>query len=305
MLLPVPYTHVVFTLPHRLAPLALQNPRVLYGLLFRAAAETLLEVASDPRHLGARIGFLAILHTWGQTLLHHPHVHCLVPAGGLSPDHSRWVPCRRGFFLPVRVLSRVFRGKWLALARSAYDKGRLHFHGKLARLNEDPAAFDRLLRQSRRHDWTVYAKPPFGGPAQALKYLARYTHRIAISNHRLLAVDQQSVTFSWKDYAHASQHRTMQLDTHEFTRRFLLHVLPSHFVRIRSYGFLANSQRSTALEQCRALLARHSSDPRPARSLPSTDAEAGQNSSKDRSVSCPRCHTGSLHRRPLTLHDTS
>jgi hypothetical protein len=305
-LLPVPYTHVVFTLPHTLALLALQNPRVLYGLLFRAAAETLLEVAADPRHLGARIGFLAILHTWGQTLLHHPHLHRLVPAGGLSSDASRWIGCRRGFFLPVRVLSRVFRGKWLALAHSAYESGRLPFHGKLAHLNDDPAAFRRLLTQSRRHDWSVYARPPFGGSEQALKYLARYTHRIAISNHRLLAVDPQSVTFSWKDYAHANQPRTMALETGEFARRFLLHVLPAHFVRIRSFGFLANSRRGTALEHCRTLLAAlPQREASPASPMPA-NAESSDDAVTDRATTlCPRCHTGTLHRSSTAAYDTS
>jgi len=302
-LLPVPYTHVVFTLPHTLAPLALQNPRVLYDLLFRAAAETLLEVAADPRHLGARIGFLALLHTWGQTLLHHPHVHCLVPAGGLALDRSRWVPCRRGFFLPVRVLSRVFRGKFLALARAAYEAGRLRFHGRLAELNENPQAFHRLLAQSRRHDWSVYAKPPFGGPEQALKYLARYTHRIAIANHRLLAVDRQSVTFSWKDYAHANQLRTLTLDPDEFMRRFLLHVLPTHFVRIRAYGFLANRQRSSALELCRSLLAAAPLDRQPPPPPAATDS--GGTSDREPTRRCPHCHTGTLHRLPLPPYDTS
>ncbi len=304
-LLPVPYTHVVFTLPHTLAPLALQNPRVLYGLLFRAAAETLLEVAADPRHLGARLGFLAILHTWGQTLLHHPHVHCLVPAGGLATDRSRWVDCRRGFFLPVRVLSRVFRGKWLALARTAYDEGRLHFHGKLAPLH-NPHAFRRLLAQSRRHDWTVYAKPPFGGPEQALKYLARYTHRIAISNPRLLAVDRSSVTFSWKDYAHDHRLRTLQLPTDEFARRFLLHVLPHHFVRIRCYGFLANARRAADLERCRVLLADRAPDrngPPPPPTAPAADLPPSGNPPLH--ATCPRCGTGTLTRLPLSLHDTS
>ena len=304
-LLPVPYTHVVFTLPHTLAPLALQNPRVLYDLLFRAAAETLLEVAADPRHLGARIGFLALLHTWGQTLLHHPHVHCLVPAGGLALDRSRWVPCRRGFFLPVRVLSRVFRGKFLALARAAYEAGRLRFHGRLAELNENPQAFHRLLAQSRRHDWSVYAKPPFGGPEQALKYLARYTHRIAIANHRLLAVDRQAVTFSWKDYAHANQLRTLTLDPDEFMRRFLLHVLPTHFVRIRAYGFLANRQRSSALELCRSLLAAAPLDRQPPPASPPPAAESRPSHDPEHRQRCPRCGTGTLHRLPLPPYDTS
>ena len=203
-LLPVEYFHVVFTLPAALGPIALQNPRVVYGLLFRAAAETLQQVAADPEHLGAEIGFLAVLHTWGQNLQHHPHVHCVVPGGGISPDASRWVACRPGFFLPVRVLSRVFRGKFLSLLRAAFDRGRLAFHGKLSPL-ADPAEFQRRLAASARTEWVVYAKPPFGGPEQVLKYLARYTHRVAISNRRLTALEDGQVTFRWKDYAHGGE----------------------------------------------------------------------------------------------------
>ena len=199
-LLPVAYFHVVFTLPAALDPIALQNPRVVYGLLFQAAAATLRQVAADPKHLGAEIGFLAVLHTWGQNLQHHPHVHCVVPGGGLAPDASRWVACRPRFFLPVRVLSRVFRGKFLSMLRAAFDRGRLAFHGKLRPLT-DPGEFRRRLADSARTEWVVYAKPPFGGPRQVLKYLARYTHRVAISNRRLTALEGDQVTFGWKDYA--------------------------------------------------------------------------------------------------------
>jgi hypothetical protein len=252
-LLPVPYAHVVFTLPDVLAPILLQNPRVGYGLLFQAAAQTLLEIAADPKHLGAQIGFVAILHTWGQTLLHHPHLHCLVPAGGLVPGESRWVSCRHGFFLPVRVLSALFRGKYLALLERSHRARALVFHGKLSPL-ADPSTFARLLSEARRRPWVVYAKPPFGGPEPVLKYLARYTHRIAISNTRLLSVSNDAVTFTWKDYRQGSRSRTMRLAPLEFVRRFLLHVLPKGFVRIRRYGILANCQRHERLARCRELL---------------------------------------------------
>jgi Putative transposase/Transposase zinc-binding domain len=253
-LLPVEYFHVVFTLPAAIGPIALQNPRVVYGLLFQAAAETLRQIAADPKHLGAEIGFLAVLHTWGQNLQHHPHVHCVVPGGGLSPDGSRWVPCRPGFFLPVRVLSRLFRGKFLALFKAAFDRGSLSFHGRIADLAE-PGEFQRRLTASAKTEWVVYAKPPFGGPQQVLKYLARYTHRVAISNHRLTALEGGEVTFRWKDYAHGSKQKIMKLKAVEFIRRFLLHVLPTGFVRIRHYGFLANRVCRERLELCRTLLA--------------------------------------------------
>jgi hypothetical protein len=252
-LLPVAYFHVVFTLPAALGPIALQNPRVVYDLLFRAAADTLLRIAADPSHLGARIGFLAVLHTWGQTLQHHPHLHCVVPGGGLSPDGARWVACPDGFFLPVKALSPVFRGKFLAGLRAAFDRDELAFHGKLAAL-ADPNEFRRRLSASALSDWVVYAKPPFGGPEQVLKYLARYTHRVAISNHRLLDLKDGRVTFRYKDYARGGQRRTMGLTAAEFLRRFLQHVLPRGFVRIRSYGFLANRNRQEKLAACRELL---------------------------------------------------
>jgi hypothetical protein len=252
-LLPVEYQHVVFTLPAALGPIALQNQREVYGLLFRAAAETLQQIAADPKHLGAQIGFVAVLHTWGQNLQHHPHVHCVVPGGGLSPDGSRWIPCKPGFFLPVRVLSRVFRGKFLALIKAAFDQGKLSFHGKLAGL-ADAAEFQRGLAASAQTEWVVYSKPPFGGPDQVLRYLARYTHRVAISNHRLIAIENGEVTFQWKDYASDGKQRTMTLKAIEFLRRFLLHVLPVGFVRIRHYGFLANRVCREKLKLCRALL---------------------------------------------------
>ena len=259
-LLDVPYAHVVFTLPQALAPLALQNPRVCYDLLFQAAAQTLQEIAADPRHLGARIGFIAILHTWGQTLLHHPHLHCLVPAGGLCPEGIRWIACRAGFFLPVRVLGALFRGKYLAFLEQSHRQGRLAFHGQLRPLAE-PRAFNALLRAVRARPWVVYAKPPFGGAEPALKYLARYTHRIALSNSRLLALTEAAVTFSWKDYRSGGRVRRMQLEPCEFIRRFLLHVLPRGFVRIRRYGLLANCRREGSLARCRELLAKEAPPP--------------------------------------------
>jgi len=249
-LLPVPYFHVVFTLPHVLAPLALQNKALVYGLLFRAAAETLLQIAADPKHLGAKIGFLAVLHTWGQTLLHHPHLHCVVPGGGLSPDQRRWIPCGHKFFLPVKVLSVVFRGKFLDALERAFKKHKLTLAGQLTPL-QSPAEFATLLRAAAHRDWVVYAKRPFAGPAQVLTYLSRYTHRIAIANSRLVAMADGRVTFRWRDYAHGHQTRTMTLEADEFLRRFLLHVLPASFVRIRYFGLLANRQRAQLLNLCR------------------------------------------------------
>jgi Putative transposase/Transposase zinc-binding domain len=253
-LLPVPYCHVVFTVPEQLAPLALQNQRLFYGLLFRAVSQTLLEIAADPRHLGAQIGFLAVLHTWSQNLLHHPHVHCVVPAGGISPDGSRWIRCRQKFFLPVRVLSRLFRGKLLAFLRDAYTQGKLQFSGRLAAF-ADPARLQAWLRRLQKSDWVVYAKPPFGGPEHVLKYLARYTHRVAISNGRLLSCEQGRVSFRWRDSKDNNRTKTMTLDAVEFIRRFMLHVLPSGLVKIRHFGFLANRNRSARLNLCREHLA--------------------------------------------------
>jgi hypothetical protein len=252
-LLPVGYFHVVFTIPDSLAPLALQNKRVLYDILFQTASKTMLTIAADPRHLGAAIGFIAILHTWGQTLMHHPHLHCVVPGGGLSPDNKTWIPCRPGFFLPVRVLSRLFRRLFLESIQKAFDENALEFHGKLSPLC-DPRAFRKLLDACREKEWVVYAKPPFKNPRTVLEYLARYTHRVAISNNRLLDTRDGKVTFSWKDYRHNGRKRKMTLEAHEFIRRFLLHVLPSRFVRIRYYGLSANCHRSRKLILCRSLL---------------------------------------------------
>ena len=252
-LLPVPYYHVVFTLPHLLAPLALQNKALVYGLLFRAAAETLLQIAADPEHLGAKIGFLAVLHTWGQTLEHHPHLHCVVPGGGLSPDQRHWIPCGHKVFLPVKVLSVVFRGKFLDALERAFKKHKLTLAGQLTPL-QSPAEFAALLCAAAHRKWVVYAKRPFAGPAQVLTYLSRYTHRIAIANSRLVAMADGRVTFRWRDYAHGHQTRTMTLEADEFLRRFLLHVLPASFVRIRYFGLLANRQRAQLLNLCRSHL---------------------------------------------------
>jgi Putative transposase/Transposase zinc-binding domain len=290
-LLPVAYFHVVFTLPSGLGPLALQNPRVVYGLLFRAAAETLLQVAADPKHLGAEIGFLAVLHTWGQTLQHHPHVHCVVPGGGLSPDGSRWIACRPDFFLPVRVLSRVFRGKFLGGLHAAFDRGKLAFHGRLSEL-ADPGRFHDRLRAAARTEWVVYAKPPFGGPEAVLKYLARYTHRVAISNSRLIELKDGRVSFRSKDYARGGRERTTTLEATEFLRRFLQHVLPSGFVRIRHYGFLANRHRQEKVTLCRALLGVRSTP----EALPPGSSAPPDGTIRDRSRTsvCPACGEGRL-----------
>ena len=256
-LLAVPYVHVVFTLPHELAPLALYNKKLLYDLLFRTSAASLLEIAADSKHLGAEIGFLSVLHTWGSNLLHHPHVHCVVPAGGLSPDHERWVRPRYPFFLPVKVLSRVFRGKYVSGLQQMFQKGDLCLPGALQPLAQRKA-FHSFLRTLFRHDWVVYAKRPFGGPEHVLHYLARYTHRVAISNHRLVSFADGKVTFRWKDYACGNKSRLMTLAAEEFLRRFLLHVLPHGFVRIRFFGLLANRRRSALLPLCRRLIADNS-----------------------------------------------
>jgi Putative transposase/Transposase zinc-binding domain len=252
-LLPTPYVHVVFTLPRELAPLALQNKKVIYDLLFRTSAETLLEVARDPRHLSAQIGFFSVLHTWNQKLQHHPHVHCVLPAGGLSADHGRWIRSRRSFFLPVKVLSRVFRGKFVQALKRAFSEGQLGFHGTL-KLLAQPKIFSAWLRQLFRNDWVVYAKRPFGGPEHVLRYLGAYTHRVAISNHRLVALADGKVTFRWRDSAHKNKKRLITMPVEEFLRRFLLHVLPRGFVRIRNFGFLANRHRATLLPLCSQLL---------------------------------------------------
>jgi hypothetical protein len=252
-LLPVPYFHVVFTVPHEIAAIAYQNKKAVYDVLFRATAETLQTIAADAQHLGAEIGFLAVLHTWGQNLQYHPHLHCVVPGGGIAPDGSHWIACRPGFFLPVRVLSRLFRRLFLKHLEASSAAGKLQFLSSLQHL-ASPDAFAQYVAPLRHVEWVVYAKQPFGGPKQVLAYLGRYTHRVAISNNRLLNMDHGKVTFRWKDYCHHDQLKTMTLEADEFIRRFLLHVLPSGFQRIRHYGFLAHQCRLTKLSLCRALL---------------------------------------------------
>ena len=252
-LLPVEYFHVVFTLPAQIGAIAYHNKAVVYAILFEAAAETLRTIAADPKHLGAAIGVTMVLHTWGQTLTHHPHVHCIVPGGGLSLDGTRWITCKPGFFLPVRVLSRLYRRLFLEKLTAAHRAGKLRFSGTLAGL-ADATAFAGHLVPLRQIEWVVYAKRPFAGPETVLAYLGRYTHRVAISNRRLAALDDTSVTFSWKDYAHGAAPRRMTLAADEFIRRFLLHVLPGGFQRIRHYGFLANGHRKAKLALIRKLL---------------------------------------------------
>jgi len=252
-LLPVPYFHVVFTLPEALKPLLLRNPRRLYDLLFQAAAQSLLTLAADPKRLGAQVGVTAVLHTWGQNLLFHPHLHCVVTGGGLGPDGTRWLPSRPDYFLPVKVLGRLFRGKFLAGLKELYDGQRLALSGSIEPLNE-PRAFSKWLTRLYRQDWVVYAKKPFGGAQQVFRYLGRYSHRVALANDRLLALEDGYVLFRWKDYADEQRTKVMRLTADEFVRRFLLHVLPKRFVRIRHYGLLAGRNVSTRLQRCRELL---------------------------------------------------
>ena len=254
-LLPVEYFHVVFTLPAEIARIALWNKRAVYGLLFRASAETVMTIAADPKRLGARVGMTSVLHTWGSALTHHPHIHMIVPGGGLSPDGTRWSACRPGFFLPVRVLSRLFRRAFIDGLLALHEAGKLSFFSDLAEL-ADASAFAAWLAPLRKTEWVVYAKPPFGGPEAVLAYLSRYTHRVAISNSRLISADADTVAFRWKDYRIKSGDRMkiMRLDTHEFIRRFLLHVLPDGFHRIRHYGLLASAQRKANINKVRTLL---------------------------------------------------
>lgn len=309
-LLPVEYFHVVFTLPAAIAAIAFQNQREVYHLLFRATAETLRTIAADPKHLGAEIGFFAVLHTWGQNLLHHPHLHCIVPGGGLSPDHQRWIACRPGFFLPVRVLSRRFRRLFLEGLQQAFEAGRLTFSSALEPLS-DPHAFANYLAPLRNTDWVVYAKRPFGGPEQVLEYLGRYTHRVAIANHRLIDAEGGRVSFRWKDYRHHNRQKVMTLDAEEFIRRFLLHVLPSGLQRIRHFGLLGNRSRTQNLSLCRQLLAVPAP---PVTSDEPLDYRAFYEKLTGRSLlECPKCHSGHMIEvatlpRPIRLpehHDTS
>ena len=289
-LLPVEYFHLVFTLAEEFRPIALQNKKTVYGILFRAAAETLCQLARDPKHLGAEIGFFGILHTWGQNLSHHPHVHFVVPGGGLSPDRAAWVSAPRGFFLPIKVLKLVFRGKFIAHLKRAFTNEKLVFRGSLAEL-ADSKAFNALLDNACRHEWVVYAKQPFGGPQHVLKYLARYTHRVAIANQRLISMDGGRVTFRWKDYADHNRMKVMNLDVFEFIRRFLLHVVPPRFTRIRYYGFLSTRNRTDSLALCRRLLTQAET----ANSVPDGGCEpVDSGHPEEQRRSCPVCKKGTM-----------
>lgn len=285
-LLPVTYYHLVFTLPPAIAQLALQNKKVLYGILFAASAQTPLTIAADPKHLGAKIGFFSILHTWGQNLLHHPHIHCVVTGGGTSPDATRWVGCRQNFFLPVRVLSRLFRRLFL----EQLDQAKLSFHGQLSHLN-NKAQLKQHIAAARKQDWVVYAKAPFGGPEKAIDYLGRYTHKVAITNHRLISDNDGKVSFGYKDYSSADPQkpRTMTLAADEFIRRFLLHAIPPGFQRIRHYGLYANRNREANLELCRKLL--QAPQPSPLATPGTKASEAIEAASR-----CPICKLGTMLR---------
>src|SRR6516164_4547466 len=291
-LLDTQYFHVVFTVPEEIAAIAYQNKEVMYNILFPATSETLRTIAADPQHLGAEIGFFAVLHTWGQNLMFHPHLHCVVPGGGISPDSKRWIPCPPDFFLPVRVLSPLFRRLFLEWMEQVFENGQLKFFSSLQEL-EDRKAFLRYLAPLRKKDWVVYAKKPFAGPQQVLDYVGRYTHRVAISNNRIRNIEDGQVTFRYKDYRHGSQQKTMTLSADEFIRRFLLHVLPAGFHRIRYYGFLGNRYRKEKLEQCRQLLGMVPREP---------ESKMAELDYRDRYQAltgsslweCPACHRGRM-----------
>lgn len=286
------YFHVVFTVPQTIATIAFYNKAVIYNILFRATSETLLTIAGDPKHLGAEIGFFAILHTWGQNLRHHPHLHCVVPGGGLSAHGKRWVGCRPGFFLPVRVLSRLFRRVFLEMLQQAYDNGELRFFADLEGLRNSRKLFQEYLQPARENDWVVYAKPPFGGPAQVLEYLGRYTHRVAISNQRLVGMADGQVSFEWKDYRDRDQNKckTMTVTADEFIRRFMQHALPPGFQRIRHYGLMANCNRKGKLALCRKLLSMPIAEllPNPKRDHRDLYEQLTAQSLRF----CPKCKTG-------------
>src|SRR5882724_2816440 len=290
-LLPVPYFHVVFTLPEAIAGIALQNKKTSYDLLFRMSMETLMTIARDPKHLGAEIGFFGVLHSWGQNLLHHPHVHYVIPGGGISPDHDRWISCKPGFFLPVRVLSALFRRLFLDALLKLFRQGKLLFFGVLKPL-ANAGAFLRYLQPLRDADWVVYAKPPFGGPRQVLEYLGRYTHRVAISNQRLVSLENNQVTFRWKDYRHEQRKRTMTVSVDEFMRRFLMHALPDGFQRIRFGGFLANCHRRDKLALIRQLLHQPVTELLP---LPKDCADLLAFLTDRPKHQCPFCLVGRMH----------
>ena len=290
------YFHIVFTVPEEIADIGLQNKRTVYGILFRATAETLQTIAADPQHLGAEIGFFAVLHTWGQNLLHHPHLHCVVAGGGLSLDSTRWVSCRPGFFLPVRVLSRRFRRLFLKYLEKAFDSDRLQFFGSLEPLR-NAQQFRSYIAPLKETEWVVFAKPPFAGPQQVLDYVGRYTHRVAISNNRLLDIEDDQVSFQWKDYRDPDRQKTMTLSAEEFIRRFLIHVLPDGFQRIRYYGFLSNRHREEKLVLCRQLLGMPVVDPQTAPGDQPSDYDFDELYEKLTGSSlrqCPICHEGRM-----------
>lgn len=291
--LPTHYFHVVFSVPGQIASIAYQNKEVVYGILFRATAETLSTLAADPKHLGAEIGFFAVLHSWGQNLLFHPHLHGVVPGGGISPDGSRWISCRPRFFLPVRVLSRLFRRLFLTYLQEAFDAGQLQFFSSLEALG-DPQAFQRHLDSMRSLEWVVYAKPPFAGPQQVVDYVGRYTHRVAISNHRIVDIEDGAVKFRWRDYRDNNQEKTMTLSADEFIRRFLLHLLPRRFHHIRYYGFLANPHRQEKLEQCRHLLGIAPSELPSAPATPEDYRDRYERLTGRSLRECPVCHRGQM-----------
>jgi Putative transposase/Transposase zinc-binding domain len=296
--LPTHYFHVVFSVPEQIASIAYQNKKVVYGILFRATAETLTTIAADPKHLGAEIGFFAVLHSWGQNLLFHPHLHCVVPGGGISFDGTRWISCRPRFFLPVRVLSRLFRRLFLKYLQEAFDSGKLRFFTSLEALR-DPQAFQSHLDPVRNLKWVVYAKPPFAGPQQVVNYVGRYTHRVAISNDRIVDIEGDEVKFTWRDYRDNNQQKTMTLSADQFIGRFLLHVLPSGFQRIRYYGFLGNRRRKEKLEQCRQLLGMAPSKS-PSVTVKLEDYRDRYEKLTGRSLrECPVCHRG--HMIPVTI----
>jgi hypothetical protein len=293
-LLDTQYFHVVFTVPQEIAAIAYQNKEVMYNILFRATSETLRTIAADPQHLGAEIGFFAVLHTWGQNLMFHPHLHCVAPGGGISPDGKRWIPCRPDFFLHVRVLSRRFRRLFLELLEQAFEEGQLKFFSSLQEL-DDRKAFLRYLAPLRKKKWVVYAKKPFAGPQQVLDYVGRYTHRVAISNNRILNIEDGQVTFRYKDYRNGSQQKTMTLSADEFIRRFLLHVLPEAFHRIRYYGFLGNRYRKEKLEQCRHLLGMLPREPDSSTEVTELDYRDRYQALTGSSLwECPACHRGHM-----------
>jgi len=292
-LLEAPYYHLVFTLPEEIAAIAYQNKEVVYGILFRATAETLRTIAADPKHLGAEIGFFAVLHSWGQALLFHPHLHCVMPGGGLSPDGQRWISCRPGFFLPVRVLSRLFRRLFLESWQKAFDSGKLRFFAALEPLRE-PVAFAQHLTRAKGSEWVVYAKRPFAGPQQVLDYVGRYTHRVAISNNRLVDIEKDQIRFHWKDYRHGDQVKTMTLSADEFIRRFLLHVLPNGFQRIRYYGFLGNRCRQEKLDQCHRLLGMPMPDPHTAAPPEQDYRDRYEDLTGSSLRQCPQCQRGRM-----------